>query len=65
MMVASASPSQGVRTDAEDAVLRVQHDRDVVGQEVGDERRQPDPEVHVGAVDEFPGGAGGAMQPLR
>ncbi len=38
------------RADAEHAVLAVQDDLAALGQVVGDERRQPDAEVHVGAL---------------
>src|SRR4029077_17850668 len=40
------------RPDAEDAVLAMQHDLAVGGNEIGNQVRQPDPQVHIGAVDE-------------
>ena len=61
MSLGSASPSHGYGTDAEDAVLGVQDHLDAGRQVVGDERRQTDPEVHVGAVLELAGGAGGHL----
>ena len=43
----------GVGADAEDAVLGLQHDLDVVGHVVGHQRRQADAQVDVGAVGEL------------
>ena len=51
----------GVGADAEDAVLRLQDDLDVVGHVVGHEGRQADAEVDVGAVLELGGGPGGHL----
>ena len=50
-----------VGADAEDAVLGLQHDLDVVGHVVGHEGRQADAEVDVRAVVELGGGAGGHL----
>jgi hypothetical protein len=49
---------EGIGADAEDAVLGLQDDLDVVGDIVGDQRRQADPEVDVGPVRQLLGGAG-------
>src|SRR5690606_4559051 len=38
------------RTHAEQAVFRVQHHFTVFGQVIGYQRRQPDAEVHIGAL---------------
>ena len=46
---------------AEHAVLRLQRHVDVVGDVVRDQRRDADPEVHVHAVLELLGGAGGHL----
>ena len=41
------------RPDAEDAVLAVQDDLAIGGNEIGNHRREPDPEVHIGAIGEI------------
>src|SRR3712207_5602247 len=52
---------EGVGAHAEDAVLRVQHDVHVVGDEVGHQGRHPDAEVDVLAVLELQRHAGGEL----
>src|SRR5690606_2533554 len=52
-----------VRADAEDAVLGVQRHPAALRHEAGDERGQPDAEVHVGAVGQLGCGAGGDLLP--
>src|SRR6185312_4087935 len=48
---------------AEDAVLGLQHELDVVRHEAGHERRQADAEVDVVAVGQLGGGAGSHLLP--
>ena len=47
------APLHRERPDAEHAVLGLQRDVDAGGDVVGDERRDPDPEVDVRAVEEL------------
>src|SRR5690606_12164836 len=47
------------RANAQQAVLRLQPHVHALGDVVGDQGRQADAEVHVGAVGQFAGGAGG------
>ena len=58
---ASSSPVLGVGADAEDAVLGLQHQLDVVVDVVRHQRRQPDAEVDVGAVGQLRGRARGHL----
>src|SRR5215471_3629647 len=44
------------RPDAKDSVLAMQHDLTIRRYEIGNQRRQPDTEVHIGTVDEVLGG---------
>ena len=61
MRSGSSSPSQRVRADAEDAVLRLEHHLDPGRHVVGDERRHADAEVHVEPVAQLPGDARGDL----
>src|SRR5215472_3538038 len=45
------------RPDTEDAILAVQLDLAVGGNEIGNQGWQPDPQIHIGAVDEVLRGA--------
>ena len=51
----------GRRADAQNAVLAVQDDLAIAGNEVGDQGRQADPEIDIGAVREVLGGPPGDL----
>ena len=56
-------PGRGAWPHAENPVLAVQDDFAIFRKVVRDERRQPDPKVHVGTFRNVPGDAAGHFVP--